>query len=411
MTTKLKFATFIKSTLLIGTAVLLGFTAIAAKAATQDEWPQWRGKNNTGRFAEGSLNPTSLSPSPKVLWETELGVGYASVSIAGPYLYTMGNISNQDIVYCLRADTGKEVWRYSYPCKASSYPGPRATPCVANNHVYTLSREGLALCLNAKTGDVVWQKHVAKEFGARVPSWGLSGSPIESDGMIFLNIATHGVALDARTGSAHWKSPAGPSGYSSPVVTTINGNKTVVMFGAKAIYGVDLKTGQELFSYPWETKYDVNAADPVIIGNRIFVSSGYGRGCALIDVSSAKPSVLWENKNLKNQFGTSVLIKGHLYGIDGNTGRAQLSCIDIKNGSIAWQENIKGGALIATGDLLVCLHESGDLKIIKATPTAYTEIASAKKLISRTCWTVPVLCRGKLYVRNEKGHLMCIDVR
>lgn len=411
MTTKLKFAIFTKFTVFVGTAVLLGATAIAAKAATQEAWPQWRGKDNTGLFVKGCLNPASLPPSPKVLWEAQLGAGYSSVSIAGPYLYTMGNISNQDIVYCLQADTGKEVWRYSYPCKAASYPGPRATPCVANNQVYTISREGLAICLNAKTGEVVWQKHVAKEFGAGIPGWGISGSPIESNGMIFLNVATHGVALDARTGSARWKSPAGPSGYASPVVATINGIKTVVMFGAKALYGVDFKTGKKLFSHPWVTKYSVNAADPVIIGNRIFVSSGYGRGCALLDVSGSQPKVLWENTNLKNHFCTSIPINGHLYGIDGNIGRAKLTCLDIKTGTIAWQSNIMVGTLIATGDLLVCLQESGDLKIIKATPTAYTEIASAKGLLPRKCWNIPVLCRGNLYMRNDKGHLICIDVR
>jgi outer membrane protein assembly factor BamB len=392
-------------------AGLLTFTT-SVQADTAGDWPRWRGADGSGIVSAEAFNAASITPSPKVRWEAELGKGYSAASVAGHYVYTMGNVDDRDVVYCLRADTGKEVWRHTYACKGKSYPGPRSTPSVTGGLVFTLSRDGLVHALNAKTGAVVWKRDVASACNAGIPRWGVAGSPIIQGEALLLNMAEHGVALNARTGKTLWKSPAGTGGYSTPVVATVNGKRMVILFGEKHVYGVDLQTGRKHFSYPWNTKYNVNAADPVVIDqSRIFISSGYGRGSALLDVSGRGPKVVWENTNLKSHFGTCILIDDHLYGTDGNTGKGQLACIDVNTGGVSWREKLDFGSLIAAGKTLIYLNERGDLHVAKATPAAYTSIAKASGILSRICWTMPVLCRGSLYLRNDKGHLVCLNVR
>ena len=385
-----------------------------ADAYGAENWLQWRGPDRHGNVSTPRFNPAAIKTGPKVRWRAELGKGWSAVAVAGPYVYSMGNIDEQDIVYCLREDNGKEVWRHTYPCKGKNYPGPRATPCVVDGApptVYTLSRDGHIFALNAKTGEVIWQRNAAEEFGAKFPTWGIAGSPVVEDGVLLLNVASYGVALDPKTGKTIWKSPPAIGGYSTPVVATIGGVKTVVVFGEVDVFGVDFKTGKKRFSYPWKTKYHINAADPIVKGNLLFISSGYERGCTLLDVSGSKPVPVWENKELKNQFSTSILQGDYLYGVDGNNKRGQMACINITTGKLAWRENIKFGSLIAVEDELVYFNERGSLYVVKATPSKYTQVAEANGLLKNTCWTPPVLCRGALYLRNDRGSLISLDVK
>ena len=396
------------------TAAVLTMVFGLGTAHGAENWLQWRGPNRTGIVSTPLFNPATVEAGPEPRWTAEVGNGYSAVAVAGPYVYTMGNIDEQDIVYCLREDNGKEVWRHTYPCKGASYPGPRATPCVVGGQtptVFSISREGHIYALNAKNGEIIWQRNAVDDFGADIPKWGIAGSPVVEDGVLLLNVATHGVALDAETGNTIWKSPDGMGGYSTPVVATIGGVQTVVLFGEMDVYGVDLKTGKKRFSHPWETKHNVNAADPVVKGNLLFISSGYDRGCALLDVSRGKPAVIWENKELRNHFSTSILQGDYLYGVDGNTGRGKLACVNMRTGITAWSEDLSFGSAIAVDKTLIYFNERGDLFIVEATPAAYTRVASAKDLLPRTCWTPPVLCRGALYLRNDKGRLVSLDVR
>lgn len=385
-----------------------------AQTHAAENWLQWRGPDRNGIVSTPLFNPKTIQAGPKVRWKAELGKGWSAVAVAGPYVYSMGNINEQDIVYCLREDNGKEVWRHTYDCEGKNYPGPRATPCVvggATPMVFTLSRAGHIFALNAKTGEVIWERNAAEEFGAGFPTWGIAGSPVVEEGVLLLNVASYGVALDAKTGKTIWKSPPAVGGYSTPVVATIGGVKTVVVFGEVDVFGVDFKTGRKRFSYPWETKYHINAADPIVKNNLLFISSGYERGCALLDVSGSKPSLIWENTELKNQFSTSILQGDYLYGVDGNNKRGQMACINIMTGKLSWRENIKFGSLIAVDDQLVYFNERGSLYVVKATPSKYTQIAEANGLLKNTCWTPPVLCRGSLYLRNDRGSLLSLDVK
>ena len=173
---------------------------------------------------------------------------------------------------------------------------------------------------------------------------------------------------------------------------------------------VDFATGKKLGECPWETSYDVNAADPIVKDGQIFISSGYGKGAALIDARGDSLQQVWVNKSMKNHFSSCVLLNGYLYGFDGNAGNGSLKCLEFATGNEKWSEKIGFGALMAVGDHLVALNEQGDLFIIKASPAGYDLVSSSKKVLGKTCWTSPVMCRGIIFCRNEKGHLVALDV-
>ncbi len=399
------------------TACLMAVQLVAApqllmRSVVEPDWPSWRGPNHNGISPEKDWNPAALADGPKKLWQANVGKGYSAVAVKGENLYTMGNSEDQDTVYCFNAVTGAEIWRYSYPCKSGDFPGPRATPCVDGNSVYTISREGLVLCLDAAKGAVVWQKDVVSELGAKLPTWGISGSPVVHGDMLLLNVGESGAALDKKTGDKIWASAPETCGYASPVVIPSPISQTVLFFGARALHVADLKTGEKLQSYKWITSYDVNAPDPLPVGNnRVFITSGYGKGNAMLDIGKATPSVVWEHKKLSSHFGSLILIDGYIYGSDGNAGRGSLVCLKASDGSEQWRQNTGLCSITAAGGRLIVLSESGDLSIVEVNPSEYKEISSAKGLLQKTCWTAPVLCRGLIYCRRDNGDLVCIDVR
>jgi outer membrane protein assembly factor BamB len=229
--------------------------------------------------------------------------------------------------------------------------------------------------------------------------------------MVIINACMHGVALDKKTGKKVWASPSGIGGYATPVVFSRSGKKCVAVFGQKALYGADLDTGRELFRYPWETDYDVNAAVPVVSEGKMFISSGYKRGCALLDVARGGARKIWESRDMANHFGTSVLVRGHLYGITGNAGRGSLVCLDMKSGKKKWSQKLGFGGWTAAGDKLIVLTEKGDLVVAKADPSKYVEIARGRALKPKgKCWQMPVLANGRIYCRSSGGQLVCVDV-
>lgn len=397
-----------------GVAVLVsGLIAVAnASGGEVFDWPQFRGPNRDGISKETQWDPQALRRGAKVLWSAQVGAGYSSVSIKGDRLFTMGHGGNQDTVYALSLKDGSVLWKHSYGCEAGSFPGPRATPATDGKWVYSFSRTGQLLCLDALTGEVKWQKDVVKEFGAQELKWGFSGSPVILGDTLLMNVGEYGAVMDRFTGTTVWASPAGTGGYATPVEVVAGGRDFLAIFSAKALYGVDAKTGKMLWSHPWKTCYDINAADPVVSGGRLFVSSGYNTAGALLDLSGAAPAVVWINKNMKNQFSSCVLVKGYLYGFDGNNGSSSsLKCVDFNTGEEKWSAKIGFGALSAAGDSLIALNEEGDLFVIKASPGKYEAVSEARKVLGKTCWTAPVLCRGILYCRNSGGTLVAVDLR
>lgn len=380
------------------------------------DWPQWRGPNHNGISEEKNWNPKALGEQPKILWSVELGEGFSSVSVNGGRVYSMGYRDGKDTVYCLNIKDGKTLWTHSYPCKKGSHAGPLATPVVDGDNVYTSSRQGQMFCLDAAKGTVKWQKQVAKEFQAGRPKWDFAASPrVEGDKLI-VNFCKAGVALNKRTGAKIWASAPGIGNYSTPVVFSMNKKRVAAMFGQQDFLVVDVGSGRKLMSFPWKASYDVNAADPLLIGKRVFISSGYGKGCALLDISGGSPRVVWQNTNMSNHFSCSIYLNGYIYGIDGNTGnrKAGVKCLDAKTGSVKWNEALGFGSLMIAGGKLIILNERGVLFIAGASPAGYKEYSQAKIFSARKvrCWTAPVLAQGRVFCRNNigAGELICVDV-
>ncbi len=397
------------------TVLATAFAALAvlqlAARGQQADWATWRGPNHDGITTEADWNPHALNGGPKIKWKTDVGTGYSAVSIKGDRLFTMGNVDEQDSVICLDVNTGKEKWRHTYRCRRGSYAGPRATPVVDNGLVYSISREAQVFCLDETDGKVKWSRDLKSEMRAGIPRWGIAGSARIDGKVVYFNAGKAGVALDKTTGETVWANAPGMGGYSTPVLFSANGKPAIALFVEKHALAVDATSGRKLWQHPWETKYDVNAADPVVDGSRVFISSGYRRGCALLDLASGSPRVVWEHKKLQNHFSTSVLHKGHLYGIDGNAGGGTLRCLDLASGEERWGHRLGFGSLILAGTKLVVLNEKGMLYIAEATPSGYKKYSSGQVLKKKVCWTAPVFCRGMIFCRNSPGTVVCVDMR
>jgi outer membrane protein assembly factor BamB len=261
------------------------------------------------------------------------------------------------------------------------------------------------------SGQVIWRKDLSKELDLAMPIQNFATAPILEGEALLLNMGASGLALEKKTGGVIWKS-AGDSSYSSPVPFTLAGRRCVALFAAGGLAVVDLAGGRIIASYEWKTLQNANCADPVIVGDAIFISSSYGRGCALIDLRGGNATVRWK-KGFECHFASPVLVGDSLYVLAGSGWmRADLVCVNAKDGSLRWREKDlgSGGLIVADGKLLI-LSRRGDLILAEASPAAYTEIGRTNVFSTGACWNGPVLSNGRVYVRNENGTLVCLDLR
>ena len=389
--------------------IALVLVLVVTAYADQEDWYRWRGPAANGISSETEWHPSALTKEPRIVWKFQVGKGHSTVVIRGDYLYITGNVKNKDIIYCLNADNGKEVWQYTYDCKAGSFPGPRCTPVLDGSLVYTFSRAGQLFCLEANNGKLKWKVDIA----AKVPVHGFSSSPCIVGDIVVVNAGEYGMAFHKATGEKVWGSNAEiPGGYASAVQFKYEDRQSVAILGHKALTAVDITTGKSEWAYSWENESHVNAADPVVADGCMFIAS-YEK-CALLDINAKEPKMIWENKSMKNLFSSSVLLGGYLYGFDYiDRMKGKLKCIEFKTGVEKWAHDLGFGSLIAADGKLIILNEAGRLFIVEATPEAYNEIASSSPLPHSKrakYWSAPVLCRGKIYCNSNCGDLCCIDV-
>jgi outer membrane protein assembly factor BamB len=273
-----------------------------------------------------------------------------------------------------------------------------------------VGREGQVFCLDAATGKVVWQKNVVTDGGAKIPEWGIASSAVIDGNLLYVNAGAGGIALDKATGREVWNGGSGAAGYASPVVFNSPAGKCVALFSAKELVVADAATGKKKATYPWVTSYDVNGADPLVDGDRIFLTSGYDRGCTMLKFNGRSLEKVWENKNIRSHFTSPVMLGGALYGVDGQAGsKAQLTCLDPVTGEVKWRGATGFGGMMVAGGKFLVLNDSGFLVAAEAGPAAYKEIARGK-VVDGKPWTMPVLANGVVYCRNEKGDLAAVDV-
>ncbi len=390
----------------------------AATSLEAEDWPQWRGPERNGVATESALLTQWPEEGPKELWSTTVGTGASSIAVADGRLFTMGNRDDQDHVYCLNAVTGEVLWRHSYACpfdKRMFEGGTTSTPTVDGDRVYTLSYKGDLYCLRAENGEVLWSKDLARDFGARTPQWGFAGSPLVARNLLIVETgAANGslLALNKLDGTLVWHAGDAKAAYSSPMLFNNEGNWEAVIFNARGLYGHRLRDGHVQWSYRWKTDYDINATTPIIASNRIFISSGYGTGSAVLDFRKGRPETLWKSVEFANQLSSSVRSKGHLYGFHGNTGKlnSALRCVEFNTGKVVWsQAGFGTGTIILVDRTLVILSEKGELVLAQANPIAYMELARMQVLRGRS-WVAPAFANGTLYCRNNRGDLAAFDL-
>ena len=386
--------------------------AIATSAASAGEWHRWRGPDANGISTE-KVEPWPAS-GPKVLWTVEVGLGFSSISIANGRAFTMGFANGADNVSCLDTTTGKLLWSHSSPgLKMENVyeGGPNATPTVDGDSVFAFRRRGHVLALDAATGRLLWERELARELGAKMPEWGFSSSPFVEGNLVILNLGSAGVGLDKKTGAVVWKSGPDPAGYATPVPFNSQGRHLIALFVAHELVALDPQTGVIAWRHPWQTRDDINAADPVIVGDTLLLSSGDNRGGAALQLTAGQPVVRWENKNLRAQFTPPVVIGGFIYGLDGNAGeRATLRCLELATGDVKWTGPAVGtGGILAVGERLLVLSDKGELTLCEASPAGFRPLARAQILAGK-CWPNPALNSGRLYARNAKGTLVCLEL-
>ncbi len=392
-------------------------------ATTSQDWPQWRGLYRDGiASGEGLLTawPEDLL-STRQRWEVSVGDGYSSIAVADGRVYTTYQEGQREMVACWDAETGKELWKFAYDSHYDSREGsgPRSTPTVDGDRVYTVGGAGVMHCLEAKTGKKLWEKDLLKEFKANNLQWGVSFSPLIEGDLVLTNPGGPGgysiVALDKLTGEVRWHSQDDVAGYSSPVISTACGVRQVLFFTGSALVSLNPKDGKLYWRYPWRTNYECNVATPIALDNYVFISSGYGKGCALVEVEkqgdgSLQARKVYHSRVMRNHMATCVFHAGHLYGFN----EGSLTCIQFASGERCWEEAKFGkGSLLLAGNNLIVLGDNGTLALVEASPEGFHEKGSCQVFDGSNknrCWSMPVLANGRLYVRDMK-RLLCIDLR
>jgi outer membrane protein assembly factor BamB len=408
------------------------FPAVDPLPASASDWPQWRGLRRDGVSLETGLLTTWPTDGPRVVWRKPLGRGFSSIAVAAGRLITMceqavddkqdGNkpSSYHEAVVCWDAETGQEHWSFRYPNHFHERfgSGPRSTPAVDGDCVYAVGPTGIFHCLKAATGEKVWRHDLMQEFQGRPMQYGVSFSPlVEGDLVYTMPGGPSGnavAAFDKRSGALAWKALDDPIGYSSPIAITAAGVRQILVFTNAALVSLSPADGKVLWRFPWVTADGFNIATPLGFGNYVFISSAYGKGCALVEITAQADGgldagLVYEHNRMRNHFASSVRHGDYIYGFD----QTDLVCMKIRSGKIMWREKGarsfgKATLIIADGHLII-MGEDGRLVLAEATPEGYREKASFQ-ITQFKCWTVPAISAGKLYFRNE-AEAACLDLR
>ena len=390
---------------------------LAVLPAQGGDWPNWRGPAHDGFSAETGW---SLKKA-EVLWKAQVGVGFSSMAVAGGRVYTQGHDGKKqdgkETVYCLDARTGKAVWSDTYSAAIVDYlheGGPCATPTVHAGRLYTLSKDGRLKCYDAPTGKVRWERDMMKAAGMRKPpEWGFAGSPYVLGDKLLIE-GGHTFALDLATGKEVWRSKGYRHAYGTPISFQHGGGTLVAALKTDGLVILDASDGSTVAFRKWETSFRTNSTTPIPLpGGRIFISTGYRRGCALLQFKGGELQTLWESKSLSNHMNNSVVHQGHIYGFDGNThmaGPKEMVCLDLATGATKWRAGaaLRCGSLMAADGRILALGERGQLVEAPLSPRAFEPTAEIQALTGK-CWTVPVLANGRIYARNARGALVCVD--
>lgn len=418
----------------VGLSVALSLLAASTRAA---DWPQWRGPARDGISQEHGLQADWDAAPPKLLWELDgMGAGYASVSVVGGKLFTTGNTDKGQSLICV--DLGKTKIDWSTPLTDSSpkhgYEGARCTPTIDGDRAYVVSSDGAITCLSTKDGQILWSRKFSEWDGKMMSGWGFSESPlIDGDRVLCTPGGENAmiVCLDKKTGGDLWKSPmpkigdGGKDGaaYSSIVISNAGGVKQYVQLVGRGVIGVRADDGEYLWGYNRVANGVANIPTPVVSGDYVFASTGYGTGSALLKLSktgngvSAEEVYFLNADTFQNHHGGMILIGDHIYAGHAHNKGFPI-CVDLKSGKVVWggkmrpPEGADGSAAVTAVDgKLIFRYQNGIVALIDATPEGYKLLGKFKPVFQeKESWSHPVVVDGKMYLR-EQNKLMCYDVK
>lgn len=426
--------------------------------AITHDWPSFLGPTHNGVCSETKLLRDWPEKGPTLVWERETGEGFGAPSVVGTRLILFHRLGDTETVECLDAETGSRLWSYGYP---TSYKdrygfngGPRSSPVIDDGRVFTHGVAGMLTCLDLKTGDVHWQRNTSTEFKVPQDFFGVGSTPLVEGDVLIVNVGAPGgpcvVGFNKRNGKIVWQAGDqwGPS-YASPVPIAGDGRRRVaVLTGGDSdpptggLLVIDPVSGAIDLRLPFRSRnyISVNAVNPVVVGGRVFVTSSYRTGCAMVDPRGGSAgAMVWKTKTLRSHFSTPVLRDGYLYGFDEpSKSETALVCVDVKTGQRVWREQpswdettnangkeethrqfLEPGALIAADGRFICLSLMGHLLHLDLSPRGYRELRRVRLFSAKETWTPPVISRGLLYicqnardtVNNTPPRLLCYDLR
>jgi outer membrane protein assembly factor BamB len=395
--------------LVLGTSVLI---------EALEDWPQWRGPRRDGVSAERGLLKSWPQSGPPLAWKVGgAGEGYSSFAVAEGRLFTLGARADREYVVAYDATTGKRLWEVPHGRRFTSNrgDGPRSTPTVDGNRVYAFGANGDLTALDVASGHIAWTVNVIRDFGGQNITWGLSESPLVSGDRIIVSPGGSGsaiVAVNKADGKLLWKSEADRAGYSSAVLHEMGGVRQAIYFTGQRALGIDLANGRVLWSYDRVANRTANIATPIAHGNHVFLSSDYGTGAALLQLTPAGGGItareVYFTREMRNHHASSVLTGDYLYGFSG----AILTAMRFETGEVAWRDRSVGkGSLVCADGRLYLFSEGGVVGLAEATPEGYREHGRFSLAIgSLPTWSHPVVSNGKLFLRDQDT-VYAYDVR
>jgi outer membrane protein assembly factor BamB len=416
---------------------------------TGSDWPHFLGPTRDGVSTEkGPLTPWPAR-GPRVVWEKAVGSGYGAPAVSRGRLFLLDRHGDNARLTCLKSETGEFLWKFEYPSnyrdKYGYNNGPRCCPVVDDDRVYTFGAEGMLHCVRAVDGKLVWKVDTMKEFGVVQNFFGVTsapvvegdlliamvgGSPKGSDKVDFEDLKGNGsgvVAFNKYTGKVRYSISDELASCASPVLATINGRRWGFVLARGGLIGFEPGTGKVDFHFPWraEAFESANASNPVVVGDRVFISECYGPGSALLKVKPGGYDVVWSDekkpardKSLQVHWMTPIHHDGYLYGCSGrHKANADLRCVELATGKVMWSvPRLSRTSLLMVDGHFVCQTEVGPMLLMKVNPRKFEPVklvelkdAKGEPLLDEPCWAAPVLSNGLMYVRGE-DRLVCVEV-
>lgn len=388
-------------------------------ATSPASWPDFRGPRRDGVYRGGSIRTAWPSEGLTPLWKQPIGGGYASFVVASGRAFTIEQRAHQEVVAAYDVTSGRELWTNAWDGmfqETMGGDGPRATPTWAHGTVYALGALGELRALDDATGRVRWRTNILQDAAATNLQWGMSAAPLVVDDAVVVLPGGRGgqsvLAYDRTSGRKVWGALPDQAAYVSPMLVTLGGVRQILVLTADRLVGLSVEAGGVLWSHPWVGPNNgINAAQPIQIGeDRFYLSSGYGLGATVVEVSGGANGFatreVWRNTRMKNRFASAVLHEGVIYGLDESI----LAAIDASTGEQKWKGGRYGyGQLLLAGGHLIVLTEDGELALVRATPDKHDELARFPVLNGKT-WNPPALANGVLLVRNL-AEMAAFDLR